>query len=196
MKLIFCILSLLSFGAFLSCSHSPDKEVIVRDTTFENVEMDSGWEEPPSEQDNRLSKQQQDTTVLELSDGVVLFGVIQKFDKNNHTIDTCTDELRQKYICKIDGKPWYGMDRGLESPKTQLTDLRLVINGLTIPLDVSGMFNPRFSYQLIRKQFNLKKNGGEYELSGFFSDGAGTYEATWKINTGKSVRTSIANAGY
>lgn len=137
-----------------------------------------------------------DTSILYLNEGITLIGVIKKFEKTEHRIDTCLDDFKNKYICKIDDKPWYGMDRGLMIPENQLSNLVVIIDSIKISLEVSQMFNPSFSYYLKKDQFTLKRNADEYELFGFFSDGAGTYEASWKIKNGKSRRTALYNPGY
>jgi hypothetical protein len=82
---------------------------------------------------------------------------------------------------------------GLELPRTQLSQLKIYINNKPVALNVSGMFNPRFGYELSEQQFKLVKKGVTYLLYGYFSDGAGTYTAHWKVSNGKSVRLRISN---
>lgn len=138
-------------------------------------------------------KGQKTTSTVSLSDNIKVTGVIEKFDASKHKIDTCTNEFTFKHICRIDGKKWYGSDQGLELPRTQLKQLKIFINNKPISLDVSGMFNPRFGYELSEKQFKLVKKASQYLLYGYFSDGAGTYTAHWKISNGKSTRLKISN---
>jgi hypothetical protein len=186
-----CYLLTLIF-AFTACTEQGS--IKVKNVTLENVEQDSSEiiELPPAPD---LYKQN-DTSILDLDKEITLIGILEKFKKEQHRIDTCLDEFKQKYICKIDDKPWYGLDRGLELPKNQLVSLAIIINGNKIPLETSGMFNPHFGHQLTERQFSLNKKNKEYQLSGYFSDGAGTYEASWKISDGKSKRTALYNPGY
>ena len=136
---------------------------------------------------------QKTTSTVSLRDNVKLTGVIERFDMSEHKIDTCTNKFSLKYICKIDGRKWYGSDQGLELPRTRLMQLKIQINNSQISLDVSGMFNPRFGYELSEKQFKLVREHKDYLLYGYFSDGAGTYTAHWKISNGKSTRVKISN---
>jgi hypothetical protein len=133
------------------------------------------------------------TSTVSLSDHIKLKGIIERFDASKHKIDTCTYEFTFKHICRIDGKKWYGSDQGLELPRTHLKQLKIYINKKPVSLDVSGMFNPRFGYELSEKQFKLVKKGTQYLLYGYFSDGAGTYTAHWRISNGKSTRIKISN---
>ncbi|WP_320815689.1 hypothetical protein [Flavobacterium sp.] len=98
-----------------------------------------------------------------------------------------------KYLCKIDNQEWYGSDRGIEFPKNELTKLEVIINNNVIKLETSKMFNPSFSGELFETQFKLKKKKDYYILFAYFSDGAGTYSAHWKIINGKSERIVLSN---
>src|SRR5207253_9991841 len=81
-----------------------------------------------------------------LANGIKLTAVIKKFNTVNHTIDTCRDQSSNCYICRIDGKKWYGSDQGLELPRNQLNKLTISINNKPFALDVAGMFNPVYSF--------------------------------------------------
>jgi hypothetical protein len=140
-----------------------------------------------------VAKGQKTSSTVSLSDNIKLTGVIEQFDASKHKIDTCTYEFTFKHICRIDGRKWYGSDQGLELPRTQLSQLKIYINNKPVSLNVSGMFNPRFGYELSEQQFKLVKKGVTYLLYGYFSDGAGTYTAHWKVSNGKSVRLRISN---
>jgi len=114
------------------------------------------------------------------------------FKEKEHTIGICkTDDF--DYICTIDGKAWYGGDIGMDKPRNQLVNLELELNGKRIPLETTNMFNPSFDGSLGADQFKLQQEGSHYRLYAFFSDGAGTYMAEWKIVNGTSVRELISN---
>lgn len=83
-------------------------------------------------------------STLDLGKGIRLTGYIEKFDKTKHKYDTCEGN----YICKIDGKKWFGLDRSLALPETQLIRLSIRINGRNIPLYAVGMFNPTYAGDL------------------------------------------------
>ena len=55
------------------------------------------------------------------------------------------------------------------------------------------MYNPRFGFELSSQQFKIIKKAHDYLLYGYFSDGAGSYTAHWKITNGKSFRLKISN---
>jgi len=131
-------------------------------------------------------------SVVKLTDSITLTGMIEKFNATMHEVDTCSDSFGNKYICKIDQKVWYGSDRGLELPRNQLLWLKIKIKNKNIHLNVSGMFNPAFEYELSKKQFKLKNRKSGYILYSFFSDGAGTYTVYWEINNYKSRRILIS----
>jgi hypothetical protein len=135
---------------------------------------------------------QENSGKIKLSNHISVSWTIKKFDKSKHNYDYC-ENSGSKYLCKIDGKKWYGSDCGMELPKNELTKLTLEINGDKIELNTNQMFNPNYSGTLNESQFKLKKTGNTYMLYAFFSDGAGTYTAYWKINNKKSVRIKISN---
>src|ERR1700733_13041798 len=84
---------------------------------------------------------QSKTSTVELRKGIVVTAVIEKFVKQKHKIDTCTDSFKNKYICKIDNGIWFGSDQGLELHKNQLISLKIKIFNNYVPLKVSKMFN-------------------------------------------------------
>lgn len=132
-------------------------------------------------------------STVNLGGGITLTGSIEKFDSSRHIFDTCGIKTNQPSICLIDGRIWFGSDDGMELPRTQLRRLTLTINGTAIALDISGMYNPCGGNSLIKNHFKIKKEGQVYLLYGFFSDGAGTYTALWKIVKNRSIRLKISN---
>jgi hypothetical protein len=134
---------------------------------------------------------QADSNRLKLDNGIELTWKIVKFERKNHTIGYCTDNS-QKYLCKIDNKKWFGSDRGNELPKNQLVKLNLKIGNKNYLLETSQMFNPNSSGKLYNRQFRIKKESGFYRLYAYFSDGAGTYTAYWKILKNSSIRELIS----
>jgi len=119
--------------------------------------------------------------------------ITESFEPESHTLDYCLTESGQKFLCTIDDKPWYGSDMGDKLPKNQVIMLRLKLFSGVIDLDVSGMFDAGYGGELSETQFLLKKEGPYYMLYGYFSDGAGTYTAHWKIVKNSSVREVISN---
>ena len=134
----------------------------------------------------------QTTSTVRLDSTIVLTGVIKKFVSKNHKVDTCNDEFGNRYICKIDGRKWFGSDQVLDLPRNQLISLSIKLKNVSIPLNVEGMFNPSHGF-LKKRQFKLKKLKAGYILYAFFSDGAATYTVYWKIDKEKSRRVKISN---
>lgn len=132
---------------------------------------------------------------ITLEKNISLSWTTKVFKETEHKIEVSKTEFGDNYICKIDGKPWFGSDFGMEKPRNQLTKLTLKINGKETELDVTNMFNPSFEGILSERQFSLKKEGEFYKLYSFFSDGAGTYTVHWKIVNGSSIREVISNDG-
>ena len=125
---------------------------------------------------------------------IKLHWTIKAFNENEHQIKICKSDFETKYICAIDNAIWYGSDIPVDEPKNQLTNLVLEIGKNKIILDVSSMFNPNFSGELSKHQFKIIKEGNQYVLYGFFSDGAGTYTAHWRIIDTISIREVISNS--
>lgn len=129
---------------------------------------------------------------LQLAENISLIWVIKPFIKKEHTVLTC-GAGEQQYICTIDGKPWYGSDMGMEMPRNQLVKFTLVIGSTYIYPEISGMFNTNFSGTLNDDQIKIKEYGDQYILSGFFSDGAGTYMVIWRIVGNTAIRELISS---
>ena len=134
---------------------------------------------------------QNKTNGITLSKNVYINYEIKEFDKTRHLIKICK-KGDEKFICEIDNKIWFGSDLQIENPKNELVKLSIKINGINTNLDVSQMFNPNFTAQLNKDQFYLKKHKNYFKLFAYFSDGAGTYTAHWKIESGKSKRILIS----
>lgn len=129
---------------------------------------------------------------LKLSKEAILFWEIKDFNIKKHTFKIC-NSLGGKYICEIDGKKWFGSDYGMVFPKNQLTKLEIKIKDRFYNLETSQMFNPNYSGELNEIQFKLKKFRNFYVLYSFFSDGAGSYSAHWKIQKNSSKREVLSN---
>lgn len=139
-------------------------------------------------------------SIAQVTEGEILFEnniklhwIIKTFNEKEHQIKICKNDFCVQYICAIDNAIWYGSDIPVDKPKNQLTNLVLEIGKNKIILDVSSMFNPNFSGELSKHQFKIVKEGNQYILYGFFSDGAGTYTAHWKIVDTISIRAVISN---
>lgn len=131
-------------------------------------------------------------SVLNFPNGIELHVTIDTFEVNKHQIDTCFS-VNRPYICQIDKKAWFGMDMGLELPKFQLSKLVVLYKGKHITLEVSQMFNPVFDTRISEKHFKARVVNEQLEISGWFSDGAGTYCARWQIVDGTAKRTLLSS---
>jgi hypothetical protein len=80
----------------------------------------------------------------------------------------------------------------MEYPKNELTKLFLNIGKEKYQLLTSKMYNTNFSGFLIKNQFKIIKNKDYYILYSFYSDGAGSYSAHWKMKNGKSERIVLS----
>lgn len=130
---------------------------------------------------------------IALEKNVSLIWITEDFNENAHKIEVCKTEGDYSYISKIDGKPWFGSEIGMNKPRNQLSKLTLKMNGIEIELDISYMYNPSLNGILSQRQFLLEKEGEFYKLYSYFSDGAGSYTVHWKIVNGSSVREVISN---
>ena len=129
---------------------------------------------------------------LQLTKDIKLIGVAKIFIVSEHKIDTCDSGLGWSDICKIDCKPGFGCDVGLDLPEYELSSLSFEIASKPIRLDVSQMYNPAYKGKLQKGQFKLSKTKEGYILYGYFSDGTGTYVAQWEIIKGNSRRTVLS----
>ena len=139
-------------------------------------------------------------SIAQVTKGEILFEnniklhwTIKTFNEKEHQIKICKNDFGVQYICAIDNAIWYGSDIPVDKPKNQLTNLVLEIGKNKIILDVSSMFNPNFSGELSKHQFKIIKKVNQYFLYGFFSDGAVTYTAHWRIVDTISIREVISN---
>lgn len=81
----------------------------------------------------------------------------------------------------------------MDFPKNELEKLSIYINNKSIKLDVSQIYNPNHTGELIEDQFKLEKHKEFYILYAYFSDGAGTYTTNWKIKDYKSERSKLSS---
>ena len=131
---------------------------------------------------------------IDLTSTINLRWRIKDFKASENDIEYCENESQNvKYICEINNEDWYGSETKTELPKNELKSLAIFIDGKYIKLEVSQMFNPNFSGELNKDQFQIKKFKHFHLLLGFFSDGAGTYTVHWKIQDGKAERIKISN---
>ncbi len=128
---------------------------------------------------------------IQLNEYAKLIGIAKIFNVSEHKIDTCDTGLGWLTICRIDGKPWFGCDAGLDLPKYELSSLILEIENRSIELNVSQMYEPAYMGILQKDHFRISKTKDGLILDGHFSDGAGTYRAQWKIRNGNSKRTLL-----
>jgi hypothetical protein len=124
---------------------------------------------------------------IALSDTVTVSWTILPFDTTKHKLEYCT-EGTQVWMCRIDGHDWWGSDRDMAPPKSELKQLQLRIGNKQYDLETSTMYNPNYSGRLYPRQFRLKQFPDHHMLYAFFSDGAGTYTAYWNIRNGRAER--------
>lgn len=136
---------------------------------------------------------QSQETKIELDSGIYIVGIVETFNPENHQIDSCETGAKWKAICLIDGVLFYGSDISPAPPRNQLKKLLINIHGNEVDLDVSGMYNPSYKNTIYKKHFSIERCNEGLCLTGYFSDGAGTYIAMWKIVRGKSMRILISN---
>jgi len=128
---------------------------------------------------------------LQFENDLTLEVYMSEFDPNLHSIDSCWNGQRL-YYCNIDHSPWFGCDIGLELPKFQLDSLIFSNSNVYVSLDVSSMYNPTFSGTIDKRHFEIRTYADEFEIRGWFSDGAGTYCARWIIRNGQQIRTLLS----
>lgn len=129
---------------------------------------------------------------IDLTDNIHLTWFIKSFIEKEHKIEFC-ESIDARYICKIDDKDYYGSDFRMDFPKNELEKLSIYINNKSIKLDVSQIYNPNHTGELIEDQFKLEKHKEFYILYAYFSDGAGTYTTNWKIKDFKSERSKLSS---
>lgn len=134
-----------------------------------------------------IADEARDSFSFSLGEGISLNLTTTQFNEKNHKITECNINDRPS-VCLIDGKPIFGTD--LDLPRNQLVKATIKIGKNTINLDVTCMYNPWFGKPDVKK-FTLKKAYGGYLISGYFSDGAGSYEAEWFVIENSAVRTRL-----
>jgi hypothetical protein len=129
---------------------------------------------------------------LVFEDSMELLVEIVPFQTESHTIDTCTSSNRNT-ICFIDSRKPFGIDEGLILPSYEFKQLVFIQGRDTIPLTTSGMYNPVFSPIIDQRHFSIKRTAEGIRIHGWFSDGAGTYCATWIVVNGGAKRILLTN---
>jgi hypothetical protein len=93
-------------------------------------------------------------------------------------------------LVAINGLPFFGADG--EMPQYTLANVTLLLNGHRYSLLTDRMYNPWFGSNATaypdKKCFKLVKTANGYVLRGMFSDGAGGYEAEWRLAGASSKR--------
>ena len=130
---------------------------------------------------------------LELDSAVLIQGEVIDFDSTKHTYRICDSEHGRSWICMIDEQAWFGSDQGMALPRNELRSLVALVHGESVALEVSGMFNPNWNNELRRAQFKVDRDGNVYMIYAFFSDGAGTYTAHWRVSEGAAERVVLSN---
>lgn len=112
------------------------------------------------------------------------------FNPARHSIARCTSGSFAA-VCEIDGKPFFGSDD--EMPETQLMSATLRLDSAAISLDVSSMFDPWFGDRPSDDSFSIEHRDFGWELTGCFSDAAGSYVARWMIVNAHAIRTVLTD---
>jgi hypothetical protein len=115
---------------------------------------------------------------------------ISPFDPAKHKLS-----YDEKYLVRIDRKPYYGGNYG-KVPKTQITNVMLIIRGDTIPIP------PKAYDDLYNLNFTYNQNGAERTTDAVYistagqrvyvylysRDRNGSYEVTWIIQDRRYLR--------
>lgn len=139
------------------------------------------------------SASQETTSTVKIADGVYVSATTIPFVISEHKIDTCFDELRYPYTCKIDGRKWYGGGNELAIPRNKIVKLKLSYGMKSVRLYVRDMYDASFEGIIYESQFKWRINKNIYYLIAHFSDGAGGYSVKWKIDNNVSTRTYICS---
>ena len=110
------------------------------------------------------------------------------FDKQGNIITECGENT----ICLINNQPLWGSDGKI--PETSLKSLTIIIQGKSIPLDTSCMFDPLVSSEKKTAYSVSHYFADSWKVRGRFSDGAGTYYAEWLVTKQASVRTLLGDS--
>ena len=130
-------------------------------------------------------------STVKIADNVYVTAEIDEFKLAEHSIDTCAEGIGNKYICRIDGKMWFGGGQELDIPRNKFYKLKLSYGNTHLRLDISDMYNSSYEGLIYKDQFKWRSEGNIYFLNAAFSDGAAAYSVQWRIEKGKSVRTYI-----
>jgi hypothetical protein len=140
-----------------------------------------------------IEKEKINSGQIDLTREIKLDWSIKEFNKELHKIEF-GESIDANYICKIDNEDWFGSDFKMDYPKYKLENLTIRLNKCLVKLDVSKMFNPNYTGELDKDQFELEKQNDIYILYGYFSDGAGTYTTNWRIKECKAERGKLSQA--
>ena len=140
---------------------------------------------------SRAARSPSSVARFDIRSGISVEAHVSQFDAHEHAIARCHVYDNWSGVCLIDGKPVFGTDWDL--PVTMLDSATLLLGDQAIPLDVSGMYNPWVGEPL-KDAFRVEEVEGGYEVTGNFSDGAGSYRARWWVVDGISIRTLIEGA--
>lgn len=122
----------------------------------------------------------------EIYDNVIFEIASSPFVLGQHSVVYCNDNL----VCIIDGNIMFGSDGVLPASKVDFA--KLIINGVEINLDTSGMFNAWVN-EFDSKRMVYDIYSDYIVITVFMSDGAGTYVVQWLVRSGGSIRTIISD---
>ncbi|AWV97222.1 hypothetical protein [Arcticibacterium luteifluviistationis] len=129
-----------------------------------------------------------DTVTVSLNDSSKVILERTLWDSGSQKVES----YEGRFPYAIDGEIIYGTDGDL--PSSKLTSVKLFIGKESYELETKGMFNPWFLDYFNGEHFILKPYGIKgFKLLAYFSDGAGTYGAEWKILEKSSIRTILTN---
>jgi hypothetical protein len=129
---------------------------------------------------------------IHLDSAITIIGKVISFDSTKHILERCHFSNRTT-LCLIDGKQFFGteIDRDNEPPRNHLKSLQIIFRGQVVDLDVSGMYNPSYENRIYKDQFQVDDYFSSIVLRANFSDGGASYQASWRIIKGTSIRTML-----
>jgi hypothetical protein len=119
-----------------------------------------------------------------LPGGAQLQFVVAPFDSTGETISRVGN-----YVTAVGGRPIWGTDGSI--PDSVLSRAHVLLGGVQVDLDVADMYNAR----PYARNMNVQQDQvlDRYTVTGLFSDGAGSFVASWDIANNVARRNIITN---
>ncbi len=121
-------------------------------------------------------------------EGFVLNSTVEAFVAADNKLSYCDE-----YLCFINASLALGADGKV--PETQLSHLSIRVNGIDVPLETTGMYNPFEDETELLQRASMKPYWGDlFKLSLHLSDGAGGYIGQWVFSESGSSRIFLGTA--